>query len=344
VQKMDNLTHTLTGIALGQAGLKHKTRYAMLALIIASNLPDADIMRATRGSVDYLAYHRGITHSLLGLTGLAVILAAAIFFLGRKAVPKKHAPPVSLKWLFLICWIATACHVLMDFTNQYGVRLFLPFSDRWVAWDIMPIVGPYLLFLLIVGLGFPAILKLVTEEVGAGKSASKTAQKGAIISLCAMVALWGLHDFSHRRALGMLNARLYGEEIPLRSGAFPSPLNPFQWNGVVETASSYYLLDVDALMSNIDTQNATRLYKPAPSPALVAAKKSRAARIFLDFARFPLATVRTSHDEGFEVYLRDLRFATPGSHIWRFVMEIDLDSRLQVRGQSFSFVRDAPVR
>ncbi len=341
---MDNLTHTLTGIALGQAGLKHKTRYAMLALIIASNLPDADIVAATRGSVDYLAYHRGITHSLLGLTGLAFILAAIIFFLGRKAAPKKHVPPVSFKWLFLMCWIATACHVLMDFTNQYGIRPFLPFSGRWVAWDIMPIIGPYLLFFLIVGLGFPAILKLVTEEVGAGKSTPKAARKGAIFSLCAMVALWGFRDLSHRRALSMLNARLFREEIPLRSGAFPYPLNPFQWNGVVETASSYYLLDVDALMSNVGAPSATRWYKPASSPALAAAKKSRAARIFLNFARFPLAAVRTSHDEGFEVYLRDLRFATPGSHIWRFVMEIDLNSRLQVRGQSFSFARESPVR
>ncbi|HLI34858.1 MAG TPA: metal-dependent hydrolase [Terriglobia bacterium] len=89
---MDNLTHTLTGIALGQAGLKHKTRYAMLALIIASNLPDADIIRATRASVDYLAYHRGITHSLLGLTGLAVILAAVIFFSGAQGRSEKARP------------------------------------------------------------------------------------------------------------------------------------------------------------------------------------------------------------------------------------------------------------
>ncbi|HEX5484281.1 MAG TPA: metal-dependent hydrolase, partial [Terriglobia bacterium] len=65
---MDNLTHTLVGIALGQAGLKRKSRYAMLALIIGSNLPDADIVTALHGGVDYLKNHRGITHSLLGLT------------------------------------------------------------------------------------------------------------------------------------------------------------------------------------------------------------------------------------------------------------------------------------
>jgi inner membrane protein len=341
---MDNLTHTLTGIALGQAGLKHKTRYAMLALIIASNLPDIDIVAATKGGINYLADHRGITHSLLGLTGLAGILAAVIFFLGRRASPKRHAPPVSLKWLFLICWTATACHVLMDFTNQYGIRPFLPFSGHWVAWDIMPIIEPYLLFFLIVGLGLPIILKLVTEEVGAGKSASKMARKGALFSLYAMVALWGLRDLSHRRALSMLNARLYGGELPLQSGAFPSPLNPFQWNGVVETASSYYLLDVDVLISNIGDQKATRLYKPDSSPALIAAEKTAAAKIFLNFARFPLATVRSSHDSGFEVYFRDLRFALPGSQLWRFVMEIDLDDHLRVRGQSFSFAREKPVR
>ena len=39
---MDNLTHSLIGAALGQAGLKRKTGLAMPALIIAANLPDID--------------------------------------------------------------------------------------------------------------------------------------------------------------------------------------------------------------------------------------------------------------------------------------------------------------
>ncbi len=39
---MDNLTHSLVGALLGQAGLKKKTGLAMPALVIGANLPDVD--------------------------------------------------------------------------------------------------------------------------------------------------------------------------------------------------------------------------------------------------------------------------------------------------------------
>lgn len=339
---MDNLTHTLVGVALGQAGLKRKSRYAMLALIIGSNLPDADIVTALDGGVNYLKNHRGITHSLLGLTVLAVILALAMYALGRMVSPRKNSPPLSLKWLFIVCWIATACHVLMDFTNAYGIRPFLPFSGRWVAWDIMPIVGPYLLVILILGLGLPAVLKLVTEEVGAGNRVSRTGRTGAIVALCAMLALWGLRDFAHRRTLGMLNAHTYGEQTAVRLGAFPSPLSPFEWTGVAETDSSFYLLNADALASDVETSSAQMFRKPPASPELTAAQNAPAAKVFLNFARFPWAMVNAT-EEGFEVYIRDLRFASPRSSAWGFVLEIDLDRSLRVQHESFSFRREKPV-
>ena len=37
---MDNLTHSLVGALIGQAGLKRKTGLAMPALIVGANLPD----------------------------------------------------------------------------------------------------------------------------------------------------------------------------------------------------------------------------------------------------------------------------------------------------------------
>ncbi|HEX5483606.1 MAG TPA: metal-dependent hydrolase, partial [Terriglobia bacterium] len=321
---------------------KRKSRYAMLALIIGSNLPDADIVTALHGGVDYLKNHRGITHSLLGLTVLAVILACILYAVGRKVSPRKNSPPLSLKWLFIVCWIATAVHVLMDFTNQYGVRPFLPFSGRWYAWDIMPIVGPYLLVILILGLGLPVLLRLVSQEIGASKRASKTGRTGAIVALCAMVALWGLRDFAHRRVLSMLDSHAYDQQNPRRVGAFPSPLSPFEWTGVVETSSAYYLLDANALAGDVEPSTAQMLRKPPPSPALTAAEHAAAAKVFLNFARFPWAMVNATQ-EGFEVYIRDLRYASPRSSEWGFVLEIDLDQSLRVQHASFSFRRAKPV-
>jgi hypothetical protein len=41
---MDNLCHTLVGAALGEAGFKRRTRFASATLMIASNLPDIDVL------------------------------------------------------------------------------------------------------------------------------------------------------------------------------------------------------------------------------------------------------------------------------------------------------------
>ena len=42
-QELDNITHSLAGWALGQAGLKTKTRKGLAALILAANMPDIDV-------------------------------------------------------------------------------------------------------------------------------------------------------------------------------------------------------------------------------------------------------------------------------------------------------------
>jgi len=327
---MDNLTHTLAGIALSQAGLNRKTRFATLALILGSNAPDADLVSRVGGSATYLEYHRGITHSLVGVTGIALVLTAVIYFAGRKAKPKTSGPPLDARWLFAVCWIATLGHLLLDFTNQYGVRPFLPFSGRWYAWDIMPIFDLMLWLMLGIGLGLPFLLRMVSEEVGANRPGY---WRGAVLGLAGMLLLWGLRDNNHRRVLAELASNNYDQEPPLRLGAFPS-LNPFEWSGVVETDTAFHLLPASALASDVDAAHAESFHKPDPSPALEAALKSRVGRIFMDFARFPWAEVEENPD-GYEVRIRDLRFGAGPTG--RFEATIDLDGNLAVRGQDFSF-------
>ncbi|HLW79482.1 MAG TPA: metal-dependent hydrolase [Terriglobia bacterium] len=332
---MDNLTHTLTAVALSQAGLNRKTRFATLALVLGANAPDVDIVTSLGGSATYLKYHRGITHSIPGVIVLAAVVAALVYLAGRKAGPPRRpsAPPLDPRWLFLVTLISTALHLLMDFTNSYGVRPFLPFSGRWYAWDIMFIIDPVLLALLIAGLGLPAIFRLVSEEVGARK---RPPRGGAIFALCAMLALWGVRDLAHRRVLGMLDSHTYADQNPVRLGAFPSPANPFAWTGVAETGSAYHILPVDARADDIDSAHATVFHKPEPSPALDAALQTRTGVIFRDFARFLWPEVIEDSD-GFEVRLRDLRFYSPDARLRGLSATIRLDQKLRPISESFSF-------
>ncbi len=330
---MDNITHTLTAVALSHAGLNRKTRFATLAVIAGANLPDIDIISWADGTATYLQYHRGITHSLLGVVVLGGLAGTVFYYLGRRLVPKKSVPPLSLSWLLLSSTIGTGSHLLLDFTNAYGVRPFLPFSARWYAWDIMFIFDPVLHFLLIVGLGLPWLFRLISEEVGARKPAYRP---GAIFALSAMVMLWGVRDLAHRRVVNLLDSYTYNQENPRRLGVYPSPANPFAWTGVVETYSGIHVLPASALENEVDLNERMVFRYAEITPPLEAALKTRTASIFLKFAQFPWGQAQ-ERDDGYEVLLRDLRFYSFNSQRIPFVMDVKLDKDLRVRSESFSF-------
>ena len=87
---MDNITHTLTAIAISQTGLNRKTRFATATLVLAGNAPDIDILSGLKGSIEYLKYHRGITHSFVGIIALALIIWSLMWWLGKRVKPKKE--------------------------------------------------------------------------------------------------------------------------------------------------------------------------------------------------------------------------------------------------------------
>lgn len=333
---MDNLTHTLTAVAISHTGFDRKTRFATLTLILAANAPDIDILAGLKSNLAYLQYHRGLTHSLVGITALAFLTAGVVYAVGSKLTPK---PGLALKgrWLLLAALLGTGSHLLLDFTNAYGVRPFLPFSGRWYAWDIMPIIDPLLLILLVLGLAVPWLLRVVSEEVGARQPRQLT---GAVFCLAAMAALWGVRDVAHRRALNMLNSRTYSREDAQRCAALPVAVNPFAWTGVVETETSFHVLAVNALAANLASAPIITYAKPSPSPALAAAANTRGGRVFLEFARFPWAQV-DKIEEGYRVTFHALRFYHPSSRARGFTLVVDLDDNLRPRSEQFYFTAPA---
>ena len=62
---MDNLTHTLLGVGMANAGLSRRFgRGALVTLFLSSNLPDIDgIWAMWRGGGDAFLSRRALTHS-----------------------------------------------------------------------------------------------------------------------------------------------------------------------------------------------------------------------------------------------------------------------------------------
>jgi inner membrane protein len=154
---LDNLTHSLAGWALGQAGLKTKTRKGLAALILGANMPDIDVFLGN-APWDPLAIHRGFTH---GLTGgelvMPPILAALLWLLDRwqlsRGVEFKSGLPMRFGWLLALSYLGTLTHPFLDLLTTYSVQLFSPFSTAWYHSDALFIVDVWLWLLLAVAIG-----------------------------------------------------------------------------------------------------------------------------------------------------------------------------------------------
>jgi inner membrane protein len=338
---VEPITHLLTGACLGRAGLNRKTALATATLTLAAEAPDLDVLGDIKGEVFGFAHHRGFTHSFLGLVLVSAVVVGFIYLVWRLGGGKVKEPERPPRWrvLFGFAYLAGLSHILLDFTNNYGVRPFWPFSERWYSWDIVFIVEPVMWILLLGGLLVPTIFRLVNREIGS-RPQGPHGQLAATLALIGVVALWGVRDFEHRRALAALEARLYEGATPIRVSAYPLWGNPFRWNGVVETRNFFALVGVDSLTPEVDPDGRMEIrYKPEETAVTLAAKKSYLGRVYLDWAKYPITETETI-ERGYIVRFMDLRFADPsGERRGVLSASVELDGKLNVVAERFGVRR-----
>jgi inner membrane protein len=297
---MDNLTHSLVGVFLSRVGLNRLAPDATWILLIAANAPDVDVVSAFWGPAATMHWHRNFTHSLAFSPVMAIASVALVRLFMRK----------NIRWAgaVFIAWLAILSHILLDLTNNYGVRILEPFSGRWFHWDNTFVVDPWIWAVLSIAFLAPLLGRLVSSEMGQRRSAYPS--RGWPI--CALMFLL-LYDTGrailHARALAVMNARLYSGQEPTRVAAFPTPLNPMDWQGLVET-SDRYLLSALNLAGEFDPGSARVFYKGDPDGALAILRKQRDFGAMIDFAQYPLWRV-IDDDRNVRYVLTDLRFGSP---------------------------------
>src|SRR5262245_39935812 len=233
---MDNVTHTLFGLVLTRTGIGCNIPKRTLAMLISANLPDLDVIAWFWGDLNYLKHHRGFSHSLAGLFCEAALVAMVLRIAQRAR--SQALPPGTFRALFLVSLTGLGSHALLDYTNSYGIRPFLPFDGRWLAADLVFIVDPWLLAILAAALFLPLLFRLIYQEIGANRG-SYRARAWATLGL--IVIFWMSKWVAHERALEELRQRSYQTGEPVRVGALPQFLNPLGWSGVVETDKAYHL-------------------------------------------------------------------------------------------------------
>jgi inner membrane protein len=327
----------LTGACMSRTGFNRKTAYATLTMLFAAEAADCDILWQIKGPIATFQHHRGITHSFVGVPFMAAATLLGVYVLHRiwlgRRKPRPGYPPLRWGLLYWLALLAALSHLLLDYSTAYGIRLFEPFNYRWYAWDIMFIIEPAMLVILALGLAIPWLLGLVNQEIGA-RSKGPGGRGGAIFALICVAVLWGYRDFQHRHALDAMNAITYNGATATRMAAYPYPVNPYRWLGVVETADFFQTFPVDSRGPEVDPRGEARTYyKPEETPASEAAKASYFGRVYLDWAVFPLVETQKLEGDpkGYLVDFEDLRYAYPGrSVLGGFVL---LSPNLQVEAQ-----------
>lgn len=323
---MDILTQSLFGLALAQSGLKRLAPQATLLILVGANLPSLDALSILGGEVNYLKYHGGIAHSLLGVFLSALVLASLAYFINKHFLRRK----LENEWwrLFLVVTIALSSHLLLGFCGTDGVPLLAPFDLHRYGGDLVCSMDLWILTGLVLGLVVPFIFRLINQEIGA---ALPRRNYGAIVALILIVGYLGAKGVSHRQAIKELQKITYRDESIIQVAALPDRLSSFGWQGVVETDAAFHLSTVGSFwMGTPPLKQRGKIYvKDTQKQILAASREGPQCQIYLAQARFPLAAVDET-ERGFQVVWRDLRDQLADSRGTQWVLVSRLDKQLGI--------------
>jgi membrane-bound metal-dependent hydrolase YbcI (DUF457 family) len=348
---VDNLAHTLVGAALGRVVGGRRLPAAGWVGAVAANAPDwAEFFLGLppgRRGVAYYELHRGITHSVLGAAVETVALAGVVWLaiLATRA-RRRHTdgarPAILPVTVVSLVGLAVLSHLYMDWQGSYGVRPWLPWSDRWYYADWVAIVDPLFWLLPLVGLAWGAERHwrdLVPIALGFGfvlwaefawrpdLVAGWVRGVSVALALAAGVG-WTRYWYgpvARRRAAGLSLAALAlyvaGHvvlSIPAKAAARDSARARFgpsaQWAALTRIGRPFTWESVSASPDTVAGPG-WAVPRHLDLPAVRRALTSSEGRILAGFARFLTAAV-DSGPRGRTVTLRDARYARPPAHGW----------------------------
>lgn len=320
---MDPLTHALSGALLARATASRRPRRdalplrpRMLAGFAAALFPDIDFALRLFGTLAYLNWHQGLTHSLPMLPLWAFILAhlfARISGAGRHHWQSFFGPAC----------LGLAIHIVGDLITAYGLTLFAPFSSRSFSLPLAFVIDPWITAILATGLLAAALFPHRRHL--------------ASIALVLLAGYIGFLATQFSRAVDAAEAHaatLAQHADTVR--VLPQPLSPLHWKLIVAGDDEYHVARVRLAVRSSPT--ATLLPGSTLAQMAVAYQPIDAAQwqrigifghnggeadlarmawyqpAFADFRRFAALPFvdRIDHGEdGICVWFLDLRFVLP---------------------------------
>ena len=300
---MDNLAHTLTGLALAEAGLRRKTALGATTLAIAANLPDIDaLMYLVGDGIDALAFRRGWTHGVLAMVVLPLLLTICMLGVSKLRPSRPDGTLADGRWLLIASAIGVWSHPLLDLMNTYGVRLLMPFSGAWFYGDALFIIDPWFWVVLLTG--------VVVSRWRARPLPARIAIAVVGVYALAMVA-------SSRLGRVAVERQVAGEPAD-RVMVSPVAVTPFRRRVVRDFGDRYETGEL--------TLGASMRYRPEDETAsgretdyAAAAARMPDGAAFLSWSRFPRFADEPA-DDGLLVRISDMRYADARGRGWASVV------------------------
>lgn len=271
-------------------------RRALLYGAVLGTLPDLDVLATYPDPVSTMTFHRGYSHSVFVLSGLALVITAA----ARRFFPNTA---YSSARLFLAVWLVLITHPVLDAFTSYGTQLFWPLARTPESWSSIFIIDPLYTLPMLVAVLFAAIcgpgpktVRAVRWTVGFG---------------CAYLAfsLIGKSIAEHR-----VREALSGQGIVVNDVfSAPMPLNTLLWRVVVKTADDGYVETVTSLVDGTLPDVLEQKLHTSLASALAGEPLHDRLRWFTDdWLRYDVI--------GNDLVVTDLRMGMPGHYTFRFKM------------------------
>lgn len=298
---MDSLTQAVLGAALQGTVLgRIQGRRSLLYGAALATLPDLDVIIRYADPVSQMTYHRGFSHSIFVLTGLALLLAWLVNSLGRRRWPEK-----GYTWprLFLAFWLVLVTHPLLDAFTVYGTQLFWPLHSIPESWAAVFIIDPVYTVPLLLAVIFATLKGLAGRAVPvlAGALLFSTAYLG--------FGLAGRMAAEHR-----FQATLDQQGIAVTQvRAIPMAFNSLVWRVLAKTPDGHYYEGVSSVFDHAPPEMLRQSLNLDAAKSLDGVLLHERLRWFTDdWLRYDVL--------GDALVVTDLRMGIPGNYTFRFQM------------------------
>lgn len=294
---MDSVTQAVLGAGIQGALLgRVQGRRALIYGAALATVPDLDVLMRYPDPVSLMTYHRGFSHSIFVLTGLALLLTWLI----RRYWPQA---PYSGRRLFLTLWLVLVTHPLLDAFTVYGTQLFWPLASIPESWSAIFIIDPVYTV--------PLLLAAVYAIIAGMTRGARRFLAGALIFSTAYL---GFGLVGRIAAEQRVRDAMQAQGIAVTElRAIPMPLNTLLWRVIAKTPDGHYYEAVSSWFDREPPEWLRQPLHPELGQALAGVPLHERLRWFTDdWLRYDAM--------GDALVVTDLRMGMAGHYNFRFKM------------------------